>query len=306
MSGIGSMDCDRSLTNGLKDQLEAVPCAEQEETRRVGPTLARFAVASMDAPRLTETISLAEKVHSALVSRSNGSPVFTGCDESGIPLKGHSHAYIFCESNVGLGRGERGEITHITVYASSGFGQKEKRAIEGLTRVWGHGLDDLQLVLLGVGQPEDFAGFNTTKGDYPLFAMSKCWVSRTPFVPTRHPKATRAGVPKRDASGLQIGSPEHDLRRLLLLDGFPSPISVVPIAGTKLDEQEVAWYSFLRRRETGEGKPAANGAGYGFRIEFPEPVSGPVVVGYGAHFGMGEFVAEDGSQNKVTRKGVGV
>ena len=291
MSGIGSLDCDRSLM-GLKDDFEAVPSAEQNEIRKVGPTVARFAVASMDAPRLTETISLAEKIHAALVSRSNGSPVFTGCDESNKPLKGHRHAYIFCESNIGLGRGDRGEITHITVYASSGFSQKEKYAIEGLTRVWGHGLDDLQLVLLGMGQPEDFAGFNTTKGDSPLFTESKNWISRTPFVPTRHPKATRAGVPKRDASGLQIGSPEQDLRRLLKLGGFPVPVAVEPVAGTILGEQEVAWHAFLRRRETGEGKPAANGAGYGFRIEFPEPVQGPVAVGYGAHFGMGGFAPE--------------
>ena len=292
MSGIGSVDCDRSLM-GLKDDFEVVPIADQGKIKKVGPTVARFAVASMDPPRLTETITLAEKIHAALVSRSNGSPVFTGCDVSGKPLKGHGHAYIFCESNVGLGRGGRGEITHITVYASAGFGQKEKEAIEGLTRVWGHGLDDLQLVLLGIGQLEDFAGFDTTKGDCHLFAMSKSWVSRTPFVPTRHPKATRAGVPKRDASGLQIGSPEHDLRRLLVLDGFPAPISVEPVAGTKLGGQEVPWHGFLHRRETGEGKPAANGAGYGFRIEFPMPVQGPVAVGYGVHFGMGGFVAID-------------
>lgn len=284
MSEICSVEYHRPITKDL--------IAVNTEVGKVGPTVARFAVASMDAPRLTETISLAEKVHAALVSRSNGSPVFTGCDEAGIPLKGHRHAYIFCESNVGLGRGERGEITHITVYASSGFSQKEKEAIEGLTRVWGHGLDDLQLILLGIGQPEDFAGFNTTKGGSPLFAKSKSWVSRTPFVSTRHPKATKAGVPKRDASGLQIGSPEHDLRRLLVLDGFPAPISVEPVAGTMLGGQEVAWHNFLRRRETGEGKPAANGAGHGFRIEFPEPVQGPMAVGYGAHFGMGEFVIE--------------
>lgn len=292
MSGIGSADCDRSLIKILKDDFEAVPSAEQEETRKVGPTVARFVVASLNSPRLTETISLAEKIHAALVSRSDGSPVFTGCDKSGKPLKGHRHAYIFCESNVGLGRRERGEITHITVYAPLGFGQKEKQAIESFNRVWGHGLDDLQLVLLGVGQPEDFARLDMTKGYCPLFARSKCWVSRTPFVPTRHPKATRAGMPKVDASGLQIGSPEHDLRRLLKLDGFPDPVAVDPVAGTKLDNQEVVWHDFLRRREKGEGKPAANGAGYGFRIEFPEQVQGPVSVGYGAHFGMGGFAPD--------------
>ncbi|VVB63123.1 Uncharacterised protein [uncultured archaeon] len=287
MSEIGSVEGHRRIT---EDLTEAVT---ETEGCNVGPSVARFALARQNAPRLTETISLAEKVHAALVNRSNGSPVFTGCDETGIPLKGHRHAYIFCESNVGLGRGERGEITHITVYASSGFSQKEKEAIEGLTRVWGHGLDDLQLVLLGIGQPEEFASFNITNGDCSLFAKSKIWVSRTPFVPTRHPKATRAGVPKLDASGLQIGSPEHDLRRLLVLDGFPAPISVEQVAGTKLGEQVVSWHSFLRRRETGEGRPAANGAGYGFQIEFPEPVQGPMAVGYGAHFGMGMFMSNE-------------
>jgi CRISPR-associated protein Csb2 len=95
-----------------------------------------------------------------------------------------------------------------------------------------------------------------------------------------------------DASGLQIGSPEHDLRRLLKLGGFPAPAAVEPIAGTKLGELEVPWHGFIRRRETGEGKPPANGAGYGFRIEFSKPVKGPVAVGYGAHFGLGGFGVE--------------
>lgn len=44
-------------------------------------------------------------------------------------------------------------------------------------------------------------------------------------------------------------------------------------------EREVPWHAFLRRREKGHGKPAANGAGYGFRIEFPEALQGPVAVG---------------------------
>jgi CRISPR-associated protein Csb2 len=58
-----------------------------------------------------------------------------------------------------------------------------------------------------------------------------------------------------------------------------------------LGGQEVPWHAFLRRRERGEGRPAADGAGYGFRIEFPEAVQGPVAMGYAAHFGMGGFDA---------------
>ena len=137
----------------------------------------------------------------------------------------------------------------------------------------------------GLGQPEDF-------GDSPLLACSRAWVSRTPFLPTRHPKRTRAGVAKVDESGLQIDSPEHELRRLLELAGLPRPVLVEPVAGTILGGREVPWHAFLRRRERGEGRPAANGAGYGFRIEFAEAVQGPVAVGYASHFGMGGFESD--------------
>jgi CRISPR-associated protein Csb2 len=104
-------------------------------------------------------------------------------------------------------------------------------------------------------------------------------------------KRTRASVAKQDAGGLQIGNPEHDLLRLLGLAGFPRPVLVEPVAGTMLGEREVPWHAFLRRRERGEGRPSANGAGYGFRIEFAEAVQGPVAVGYASHFGMGGFEA---------------
>lgn len=64
------------------------------------------------------------------------------------------------------------------------------------------------------------------------------------------------------------------------------------MASTSLGEREVRWQEFLRRREMDERAPPANGAGYGFRIMFPEPVQGPVAVGYASHFGMGGFIFE--------------
>ena len=47
----------------------------------------------------------------------------------------------------------------------------------------------------------------------------------------------------------------------------------------------------------GEGRRAGS-VGYGFRIEFPESVQGPVALGYGAHFGMGGFEVEKIGQSK--------
>jgi CRISPR-associated protein Csb2 len=253
-------------------------------------TIARYALSGQNLPRLIEALSFAEKVHDALVELSGGSAIFTGCDESGKPLKGHSHAYILSESNTALGRGQSGEITHVTIYASAGFRSVEVSALEDLKEIYSLGV---RVALLGIGQPEDFGGIDLSRGQCPLLAKSKTWISRTPFIPTRHPKVTRAGVAKLDAAGLQIGSPEHDLRRLLKLDGFPELTTVEPVAGTILGEKEVQWREFQNHRSNGEGRRTAYDRGYGFRIEFPEAVRGPVAIGYGAHFGMGGFTVED-------------
>ena len=251
------------------------------------PTVARFAVAGPFSPKLTEALPLAERVHLALVQLSDGSSVFTGCDSSHKPLQGHRHAHIFCESNDCLGRGTQGEITHVTVYAPMGFETLEEKALQSMKEIYRGSEPSVQLSLQGIGRPEDFGGTDPSRDQCPLLAKAMCWISRTPFIPTRHPKVTRAGAIKRDATGLQIGSPEHELRRLLKLGGFPEPVLVESVGGTRLGECGVAWASFVCRRSNGEGRRAVHDRGYGFRIEFAEKVGGPVAVGYGAHFGMG-------------------
>ncbi len=254
------------------------------------PAVARYAVGGRP-PRLTDSITLAERVHAALVEISDGSSTFTGCDGEGRPLLGHGHAFILPESVEALGRGRAGEVTSVTVYAPAGFGSREIAALETLREVGGSGLD-LQLTLSGLGHPESFGGTDAAGGESPLLAESRTWVSRTPFIPTRHPKATRAGAPKLDPAGRQIGSPEHELLRLLGLAGFPEPVAVEPVSSTEIAGERVGWSSFRRARNSGDGRRAGS-AGYGFRIEFAEAVRGPVAVGYGAHFGMGGFEADE-------------
>jgi CRISPR-associated protein Csb2 len=249
------------------------------------PTVARYALAD-PGPQLTETILLAERVHRALVELSDGSAVFTGCDSSKRPLQGHRHAHIFCESIPCQGRESRGEITNISIYAPMGFDSREEEALQRLKEIYDDQGASMSLVLLGLGQPAELGSTS------PLFSRSRSWISHTPFLPTRHPKATRAGVPKVDSTGFQIGSPEHELLRLLGLAGFPEPDMIERVGHTRLGERDVPWDAFVRRRGADERRPAANGAGYGFRIVFAEAVQGPVAVGYGGHFGMGMFMID--------------
>jgi CRISPR-associated protein Csb2 len=236
-------------------------------------------------PLLTSALPLAERVHAALVSLSDGASVFTGCDELKRPLKGHRHAYIFCECDDR--KSCAGEVTEITVYARLGFSQREQKALEGLGRIWGpQEGPQVSLAPLGLGRPEDFSGS-------ALLARSRMWASSTPFLPTRHGKVTRRGVAKLDERGLQIGGAEHDLLRLLTKEGLPEPVMVERVEGTVQGGQMVGWERFVTRRSEGAGRRPAGGGPCGFRVMFPEAVQGPVAVGFLNHFALGGFRAED-------------
>lgn len=252
------------------------------------PIVARFAVVSDVAPGITQALSIGERLHRTLMSRSDGHPVFSGRDsETGEPLQGHQHAYYLCES-----AGSRGRIDFVTIYAEMGFDDDARRALEAVRKTWGYGGHDLQFVLLGLGKPEDFGGNQWEAGQSAVLAESTKWISQTPFIPTRHPKRTRSGEPKfDDGNGLAIGSPEHDLTRLLAgvgeLAGTPK-LRKTCAAGLR----EVAPLKFQRHRKHGDGRKASN-CGFAFEIEFKLPVRGPIAAGYGSHFGLGLFVPDN-------------
>ena len=246
------------------------------------PTVARFAVSSAVLPRITRAVSVTERMHQALVKYSDQAPVFTGTDANRKPLTGHRHAQLLCETN-----GPCDAITHVTVFAPMGFDKHARLALEELARrgVWGHGGHDLQLVLLGVGD----------KGTFPDAAAlgyrkpHMVWRSLTPFVSTRHPKTHRDGRPKLDTDGWPIGSPEHDLRRLIREAGLPLPTALRVLPIVEVGTRRVRAIEFQNSRYHGEGLRGYHG-GYFFELTFPDPIPGPLAFGYGAHFGLGLFV----------------
>jgi CRISPR-associated protein Csb2 len=63
---------------------------------------------------------------------------------------------------------------------------------------------------------------------------------------------------------------------------------------------------FQTIRHDGKGS-RGHDSGAAFIVEFPNPVSGPIAVGYGAHFGLGLFVpavtaADLGNQRKMEKE----
>ena len=252
------------------------------------PMVARYAVVSTVAPSITQAISVSDRVHDALCKWSDQgkgrASVFTGFDDNGKPRADHAHAHIFCEAN-----GPRDAITHITVWAPMGFDKDACLALRRLNKVWGHGGHDIRLVLHGIGQPDDFA-------DSELFRSSKKWRSLTPFVSTRHAKNFRDGRPKMADNGWQEGSAAHDLLRLLALSHDWQGAKICkqldererPFGFGERKERKFRSLQFQTIRHDGNGK-RGHDSGAGFIIEFPKPVSGPMTLGYGSHFGLGLF-----------------
>lgn len=178
----------------------------------------------------------------------------------------------------------------MTLHAPSGFDDIACRVFGRIRKVWGLEGFEVKVVLLATGQPDDFADAS------PYFKKSKAWTSLTPYVPVRHVKATRTGIPKMDAvRKIQIGSPEHDCWRLLEIVAPKSSVVRVTKSGTALDTRikcglrDIPCLDFQRNRRTGNGTRADH-RGYALRIEFKEAVSLPIGLGYAAHFGLGLFV----------------
>lgn len=267
------------------------------------PRVARYAVAGNVLPRLTDAILLGERLRSYLMGisgkRNDGqcSMVFSGKSHDGKPLAEHcthhGHAHFLCES---YGSNNLGRITHVMVYAPAGFDLEDQSVLTSLRGIYGNDGHDLQLILLGIGMPSDFGGTNVKIGQSPTLAESRVWVSRTPIVPTDHLRIRRSE--RRDPEAFATAT-KRELDRLVRRELVRRPwlahladqVQIEALDHTLLGGIETKWLKFRRQRTKGGGECSSNN-GFGFRLTFPEPIIGPIALGYGSHYGLGLFEAE--------------
>jgi len=265
--------------------LEARPRVARPVTRR-RPTVARFALAGSVLPRITDTVYLAETMRQALMSRSDGAPVFAGRDDDGEPLEGNRHAWVLPADD-----DDDGKLDHITVYCREGFDADAQRALSGVRRLWQpSGRPDIHLVLMGLGEPELYGGFDARQGQTPQLASSRVWVSRTPFVLYRYPRLRKDGTPRLREDGSWHDGPREQVALSLGRHGFPEPPAIEPVDGIEVAGRPLRWLQFARARREGQ-QPPVNARGYGFRLTFRDEVAGPIALGYACHFGLGQFIA---------------
>ena len=86
-----------------------------------------------------------------------------------------------------------------------------------------------------------------------------------------------------------MDGPEDQLRKEMAQRNLLQPERVEFLEYTKSRGKKVFWNGFAKLRRDGHGSFA--GGAFGFRLSFSEPVSGPIVLGYGCHYGLGQFRA---------------
>ena len=267
----------------------------RHETRVALPTVARYLVAGRPRPRIEEAVKIGELMRLAALSRfgwkrddttgrrsPKAPPEISGRGIDGKPLRDpwHSHAYWLPEDADGDGL-----IDHISVFISSGIGQDIRVRLDRITRLWlepkRRTVDgdqsvsqEWRLALEGFGRPGEFAGSGY------IFGQSRRWRSVTPFLA---------------AGRVNRGGYAREFRRLVKRTGIAGRygFDVGQVRVSELDEIEVGGAKrrilhFHRFRSRGSAVQHDT-AGASLEVEFPLAVEGPIALGYGSHFGLGQF-----------------
>ena len=120
----------------VRDALTPEPVLPKAGIRTGTFTAARFILDAPVLPVLQETLYLGEIVRQFVqgtygrASGNGSSPLFSGKDTDGNPLKGHSHAFFLPTDEDGDGK-----LDHLTIYCAAGFGPHEVQALDRLQRI---------------------------------------------------------------------------------------------------------------------------------------------------------------------------
>jgi CRISPR-associated protein Csb2 len=242
----------------------------RKHTRQQPPiTTLRFAMYGKPLPRIEDAVRVGEWLRMAAMSC-----VKRECGENAIPavISGHGlgagnrheHAFWLPEDADGDGR-----IDHLLMHIPARVAGAERQALESLHKIWNKDGNEWQLVLEGQGEALGFADHS------PLCRAGRVFVSATPYL---HPWHIKKG----------FGVAEQ-IRRECHERGWQEPSVVESLPSLRIAGRERLALHFHRfRGKRGLTQPDRRGAFV--RLEFAEPVQGPLALGFGCHFGLGMFI----------------
>jgi CRISPR-associated protein Csb2 len=245
------------------DCFAVLPQQQQARSAR-GIDAVLYAFDSKVLPQVTETVEVAERartllmgIHKRIVGDpARVSPRFSGKSANGSPRTGHGHAFFLPQDRDGDGR-----VDHLLVRCAQPFDDEELHALDRLSAIWQRD-----------GRPE--LACTPVQWSAPGRALSL--ESATPFIPPRHWRQARGPFGQWLSDEVARECRNH---------GLPAPVRVEPVVELSIrGSRSIHWMEFRRNRKEDRIR-----SGYGFRLDFKEPVPEPLALGYGCHFGLGQF-----------------
>lgn len=248
-------------------------------------------------PRIERTLPQGELLHRALMANAHKagahSVVLSGCDDDGQPLtSAHQHAHL-----LHLDLDDDGHLDHVLIWAPMGLDAHAQSAIRATRRTWTKGgVGPLQLALAASG---DWTDLITLPGIYGRAIARLIGVAQTPTdvqATTAQPPAITATrwrsltpfVSPRFLKKRGKNTVEGQIQAELASRSLPAA-SQIQILDPHTDEHARQARHYKRVRQ--HGPVPAQDCGFMLEIVFPHAVSGPILIGYGSHYGLGVFGA---------------
>lgn len=229
-------------------------------------TAINFILSGKPLPRVEDSLRIGELMRIATMSQckrifgeDHVPSIFSGHD---LRADGyHRHAfYLPWDSN-----GD-GKLDRILVHVPDGMNEAEQQAIAKVQRLWERGGTDWRLVFEGSGDADTAP---------KLTRPCTVWESATPYMHPWH-------IKKRLSVADQI-------RRECRARGIPEPIAIEAFdevnVGSGRKRRPIHFQRFRSRR----GLTQPDRVGSLLRLIFDDPITGPLALGFGCHFGLGLF-----------------
>jgi CRISPR-associated protein Csb2 len=231
-------------------------------------TAVNFILSGKPLPRVEDSLRIGELMRIATMGQCkrtfgehNIPPIFSGHN---LPEGNrHGHAFYLPWDSKGDGKLDR-----ILVYVPDGMNEAEQRVLAKVQRLWERGGTEWRLVLEGSGTRDVAA---------KLTRSCSTWESATPYL---HPWHIKKRLSIKD-----------QIRRECRERGIPEPVAIETFdevdIGKGRKRRPIHFHRFRSRR----GLTQPDRIGSFQRLIFPEPIAGPLALGFGCHYGLGLFMS---------------
>lgn len=237
-------------------------------TSRPRPSLTTmsFVVVGKPLPRIENSLRIGEVTRLAVMRQFGKDD--EGCPRTPALLSGHDlppenrhrHAFFLPWDSGGSGR-----IDRIVIHVPGGVDDPARRVLQGLRKIWIPGGGEWQLAMETMGPVSD---------THPLMGKARTWETLTPYLHPWHRKKNF--------------SIEDQIRRECHERGLPVPkLERMPEIEINSRMRRPVHFHRFRQRKRVFTQPDRLGSFW--RLTFPQPVQGPLALGFACHFGLGLF-----------------